>query len=133
MASPDAQDRHDRAAAITPNPRFPTPEAPGPVRGVDPSSYKVFLALIGLVVATGAILVYRLRRGAERDSGHVSHDELLRDLERAYYAGHMDEAEFRRVTESLEARKTGTPRPKPEPAADEPEEPPPPEESEGAA
>ncbi len=81
------------------------------MRGLNPSSYTVFLALVVLVVLAGAILVYRLRREVEEDSCPTSDDELLRDFERAYYAGEMDEAEFRIVTATLKAKKAGIPRP----------------------
>jgi hypothetical protein len=91
------------------------------VRGLSPSSYTVFLALILLVVAAGAILVYRLRREVEEDACPVTDDELLRDFQRAYYAGDMDEAEFKSVTAALQAKKSGAPRPPAGPPSAEPE------------
>lgn len=81
------------------------------MRGLNPSSYTVFIALIGLVVLAGAILVYRLRRDVEEESSPVTDDELLRDFERAYYSGEMDEAEFRSVTAALKAKRGGLERP----------------------
>jgi hypothetical protein len=91
------------------------------VRGLAPSSYTVFLLLIGLVVTAGMILVYRLRRDVEEDCP-VSEADVLRDLERAYYAGEMDEAEFRRVTAALKRPKgPAAPPPPPVTPADPPE------------
>ena len=81
------------------------------MRGLSPSSYTVFLALIALVVTAGTILVYRLRREVDDELCPVTDAELLRDFERAYYSGEMDEAEFRQVTEALKAKKSGAPRP----------------------
>ena len=81
------------------------------MRGLSPSSYTVFLALIALVVLAGTILVYRLRREVDEEDCPVTDDDLLRDFERAYYSGEMDEAEFRSVTAALEAKRTGVPRP----------------------
>jgi hypothetical protein len=76
------------------------------VRGVDPSTYTVFLATIVLVVAIGATVVYRLKRDVEEDRP-VTDDDVAREFERAYFAGEMDEAEYRRVSEALQARKAG--------------------------
>lgn len=77
------------------------------MRGVDPSSYTVFLGLIVLVVAIGAAVVYRLKRDVEEDDRPATDEELARDFERAYFSGEMDEAEYRRVTEALRPRKAG--------------------------
>jgi hypothetical protein len=104
------------------------------VRGLSPSSYTVFLALIALVVAVGTIVVYRLRREVDEDLCPVTDEELLRDFERAYFAGEMDEAEFRSVTAALKAKKSGTPKPAVVPPPTEPEtpEPAPDEHAEGS-
>lgn len=80
------------------------------MRAINPSSYTVFLALILLVVTVGAIVVYRLRRDVEEDCP-VTEADVLRDIERAYYEGEMDEAEFRRVTAALKAKQSLAPRP----------------------
>jgi hypothetical protein len=80
------------------------------VRGVNPSSYNLFLILVGLVVLAGAILVYRLRREVADEACPVTDDDLLRDFERAYYAGEMDEDEFRSVTAALRAKKERVPK-----------------------
>lgn len=95
------------------------------MRGLNASSYTVFIALIGLVVLAGGILVYRLRRDVEEDSCPVTDEDLLRDFERAYYSGEMDEAEFRSVTAALKAKQSGIARP--------PIPPPPPLRGEGPA
>ncbi len=76
------------------------------MRGVDPSTYTVFLATIVLVVAVGATIVYRLKRDVEEDRP-VTDEDIAREFERAYFSGEMDEAEYRRVSESLRARKAG--------------------------
>jgi hypothetical protein len=105
------------------------------VRGVDPSTYTVFLATIVLVVAIGAFVVYRLKRDVEEDDAPVTDEDIAREFERAFFSGEMDEAEYRRVSESLRARKaglrqTGPPapsapnaEPEPEPASDAMSEP----------
>jgi hypothetical protein len=101
------------------------------VRGVDPSNYTVFLVTILFVVAVGATVVYRLKRD-EREDRPVTDEDIAREFERAYFAGEMDEAEYRRVSESLRARKAGVlkvdpapetapepvPEPSPEPATE---------------
>jgi hypothetical protein len=88
------------------------------VRGVNPSSYNLFLLLVGLVVLAGSILVYRLRREVADEACPVTDEDLLRDFERAYYAGEMDEDEFRSVTAALRAKREGTPRIAVAPATD---------------
>jgi hypothetical protein len=88
------------------------------VPGVHLSPSTVFLACVLLLVAAGSFLVYRLRRDVEEDSGPVTEDDVMRDLERAYLAGQMDQAEFRRVSESLRGPKPDGPRPGPPPATE---------------
>jgi hypothetical protein len=90
------------------------------VRGVDPSSYTVFLGLIVLVVAIGATVVYRLQRDVEEDDAPVTDDDIAREFERAYFSGEMDEAEYRRVTETLRARRAGVGKVEPPAAVPEP-------------
>jgi hypothetical protein len=77
-----------------------------------PSAYNLFLILLGFVVLAGFFIVYRLRRDIDRESP-VTDDDVLRDIERAYYAGLMDKAEFERVTAALRAKNEGAPRPDP--------------------
>ena len=91
------------------------------MRGVESSSYTVFLALIALVVAIGATVVYRLKRDVEEDDRPVTDEDIAREFERAYFSGEMDEAEYRRVTEAMQARKAGVPRVELPPAAVVPE------------
>jgi hypothetical protein len=63
-----------------------------------------FLILITAAVVVGLLVAYRLQRGAKEDDGCTTEDELLKDLETAYYAGKMDAAEFQRVSASLKAK-----------------------------
>ena len=65
----------------------------------------LFLSSIAVCALIGVAIVYRLRRDVEEDDGSTSDEELFKGFERAYFAGEMDEAEFRRVTASLEAKK----------------------------
>jgi hypothetical protein len=85
-----------------------------------PSAYNLFLILLGVFVLAGFLLVYRLRRDVDRESP-VTDDDVLRDIERAYYAGQMDKAEFERVTAALRAKSEGTARPLPVKPAPPPE------------
>jgi hypothetical protein len=80
------------------------------------SSYAVFLGLIGLCVLVGSIVVWWLRRDIEGDTP-VSEEDVFRDLERAYFAGQMDRAEFERVTASLRSMRPGVSLPMPPTAA----------------
>ena len=92
---------------------------PSPVRRLTPAAYNTFLAVLVLVVAIGFIIVYRLKRDVEAEEGTVSDADLLKEFERAYYAGEMDEAEFQRVKARL-----GMPEPPPRPAPAPPADPP---------
>ncbi len=73
----------------------------------NPSTYLIFVALIGVVVVVGSILIYRLRRDAEEDLTPATTDDLLRDFEEALADGEMDQAEFDRVTAALRAKGGG--------------------------
>lgn len=69
------------------------------------------LVALGLAFAIAGFFAYRylqLRREEAEDEPE-SPEVLLADLERAYAAGEMDEAEFRRVREALKIRATGPP------------------------
>lgn len=74
---------------------------------LNPQSYTVFLGLVGLCVMVGSTVIWWLRRDLEQDTP-VTQGDVLRDLERAYFAGEMDKAEFERVTASLKASAAGT-------------------------
>jgi hypothetical protein len=84
-----------------------------------PSAYNLFLILLGVFVLAGFIIVYRLRRDVARESP-VTDDDVLRDIERAYYAGQMDKAEFERVTAALRSKNEGSTKPVPFKPATEP-------------
>lgn len=75
------------------------------------SSSNRFLILLAIVIVIGGAIVYRLRREVEEDDGSTTEADLLADLEQAYFAGEMEEAEFRRVTEALKAKKSNSPAP----------------------
>ena len=87
---------------------------------LNPQSYTVFLSLVALCVMVGLTVIWWLRRDLEQDTP-VTQGDVLRDLERAYFAGEMDKAEFERVTASLRASVPGTllskPAVEPEPLA----------------
>jgi hypothetical protein len=85
-----------------------------------PSAYNLFLILLGVFVLAGFLVVYRLRRDIARESP-VTDDDVLRDIERAYYAGQMDKAEFERVTAALRAKNEGSTKPVPDKPDAEPE------------
>ena len=73
------------------------------MRGVDSSSYTVFLALIVLLVAIDATVVYRLKRDVEEDARPVTDERISPANSRTgVLLGEMNEAEYRRVTEALQ-------------------------------
>lgn len=78
---------------------------------LEPSSSTLFLVLIVLCVLVGSVVVFRLSREVEEDSGPLTDDDVRRDLERAFYAGEMDRAEFDRVTASLDSRRGAASKP----------------------
>ena len=69
--------------------------------------YTSFLICIVIVVLIGCLVAYRLKQGADEDDGSTTDDELRKGFELAYYAGEIDAAEFKRVTEALDAKKHG--------------------------
>ena len=73
----------------------------------DPASYNLFIILVVVCVLFGSFVVYQLQRDIAEDSCPVTDQDLLKDFERAYYAGEMDEAEFRRVAETLHGKRKG--------------------------
>lgn len=94
------------------------------------------MAYLPVVVVVGTLLVaviviYRLRRDANEDLTPDSEKDLLTEFERAYAAGEMDEAEFRRVRDLLLAGKPSGPvapistEPNPPPSVEGPAEEPP--------
>lgn len=92
--------------------------------------YYLTLALLGVCSLIGLIVAYRFQRDVD-DLAPTTEKDLLGPLEKAYASGLMDEAEFRRIQESMRRRKepesggskaTARPRPAVEsepPASDE--------------
>jgi uncharacterized membrane protein len=77
---------------------------------IDPTIWNNVLLVVAtvVIVAIGLAIVQRVRqtaRGAEAPGG----EDLLGDLQRAYIKGEIDDAEFRRIQESLERRKPAAP------------------------
>jgi len=93
------------------------------VAGIAPKYYYLTLGLLAACVIVGFYIALRLQRDVNEDSGPTTEKDLLDPLEKAFYSGLMDEAEFRRIRESVDKRKTGKPAakpvvPKPKPAPD---------------
>jgi uncharacterized membrane protein len=74
----------------------------------DPAIWNnVFLVVATVViVAIGLMIVQRVRQTARGDEAPGGED-LLGDLQRAYIKGEIDDAEFRRIQESLRRREPG--------------------------
>jgi len=77
------------------------------VAGIDPRFYYLTLGLLALCTVVGLVIAIRLQREVEHDLSPSTEKDLLGPLEKAYYSGLMDEAEFRRIRESMEKRKAG--------------------------
>ena len=67
---------------------------------IPPLSPQLFLIVLILAVILGIALVYRLKRDIEGTTPTTTED-VLRDLERAYLAGEIEETEFHRIWTSL--------------------------------
>jgi hypothetical protein len=81
--------------------------------------------LLGVALAVGLVWAYRLWQETNEDDEPVTDQDVLVDLERAYYAGEIDEAEFRRVREVLGGGTAGPIRPLYVPPRNVPDVPPP--------
>jgi hypothetical protein len=77
------------------------------VAGIDPRYYYLTLGLLVLCTIVGLVMAFRIQREVEHDLAPSTEKDLLGPLEKAYYSGLMDEAEFRRIRESMEKRKSG--------------------------
>jgi hypothetical protein len=90
------------------------------VAGIDPKFYYLTLGLLAICTLVGLIVTYRLQREVSEDLVPPTEKELFVPLEKAFYSGLMDEAEFKRIQESM-ARQKGepigpTPKPRKKPA-----------------
>jgi hypothetical protein len=84
------------------------------VAGIDPKYYYyVTLGLLGVCTLVGMVIAFRFQREVEHDLAPTTEKDLLGPLEKAYYSGLMDEAEFKRIRESMEKRKAGDVEPAP--------------------
>ncbi len=82
--------------------------------GIAPKYYYLTLSLLGICVVIGLFVAYRFQREVNDDLAPTTEKDLLGPLEKAYYAGLMDEAEFLRIRESMNRGKldAGPPAPK---------------------
>lgn len=85
--------------------------------GIDPGYYYLTLGLLGFCALVGLIVAFKFQREVEHDLAPTTEKELLGPLEKAYYSGLMDEAEFQRIRESMRKRKSGEAEPAPRPPA----------------
>jgi len=95
------------------------------VAGIDPKYYYLTLGLLGLCTLVGLVVAFKFQREVEHDLAPSTEKELIGPLEKAYYSGLMDEAEFKRIRASMDKRKAGDvgPGPKRPPARKAPVEP----------
>jgi hypothetical protein len=59
------------------------------------------LMLLILAMVIGIPIAYRAWREAHEEDEPVTDDDVLSDIERAYFAGEINEAEYRRVCELM--------------------------------
>ena len=101
--------------------------------GLAPKYYYLTLGLLGVCVIIGLYVAYRFQREVNDDLGPTTEKDLLDPLEKAFYSGLMDEAEFRRIQASmakthpgkatkLKIRQTPGPTPAPELTSEPPPE-----------
>lgn len=81
--------------------------------GIDPKYYYLTLILLALCTLVGLILVYRFQREVNEDLAPPTEKDLFGPLEKAYYSGLMDEAEFKRIQASMAKQKGEEPAPAP--------------------
>ena len=68
--------------------------------------YYLTLVLLSLCSLVGLYIAYRFQRDVA-ESGPTTEKEIASPLEKAYASGLMDEAEFRRIQESMRKLKEG--------------------------
>ena len=81
--------------------------------GIDPRFYYLTLGLLALCTIVGLVVAFRFQREVEHELTPSTEKEVLGPLEKAFYSGLMDEAEFKRIRESMEKRKAGEEPPAP--------------------
>ncbi len=85
--------------------------------GIDPKFYWLTLSLLALCTLVGLIVAYRFQREVSEDLAPPTEKDLFGPLEKAYYSGLMDEAEFLRIQASMARQKGEEPAPPPKPKA----------------
>jgi hypothetical protein len=75
------------------------------VAGIDPKFYYLTLSLLILCTVVGLVVVYTLHREVNEDLAPPTEKDLFNPLEKAFYSGLMDEAEFQRIRESMARQK----------------------------
>ena len=73
--------------------------------GIAPKYYYLTLGLIAFITLVGFIIAYRLQRQVAEEREPVTDKDLYGPLERAYYSGLMNEAEFHRIQQSMHKQK----------------------------
>ena len=84
--------------------------------GIDPKFYWLTLILLASCTLVGLILVYRFQREVNEDLVPPTEKDLLGPLEKAYYSGLMNEAEFKAIQASMAKQKGEEPAPAPRPS-----------------
>jgi len=77
------------------------------VAGIDQRYYYVTFGLLALCTIVGLAVAFRFQREVDHDLAPSTEKDLLEPLEKAYYSGLMDEAEFQRIREAMERLKPG--------------------------
>ena len=75
--------------------------------GIDPRYYYLTLGLLALCTLVGLILAYSFQREVNDDLVAPTARDVFDPIEKAYYSGLMDKAEFERIQESIARKKSG--------------------------
>jgi hypothetical protein len=75
------------------------------VAGIDPKYYYLTLGLLILCTIVGLIAAYSFQREVSEDLAPPSEKDVFDPIEKAYYSGLMNEAEFQRIQESIAKQK----------------------------
>jgi hypothetical protein len=71
------------------------------VQLLDPRNHYLTLGLLALCTILGLMVAFRFQREVDHDLSPSTEKDLLDPLEKAFYSGLMDEAEFQRIRESM--------------------------------